>query len=76
MKKTIEHGKVWIIAAFISFASFIYLQADQQEQEQQKLTTLTEQEILDQQEDAEFPVLDADIVKGITLVVVKFFFVN
>jgi hypothetical protein len=76
MKKTLEHGKIWLIAAFISFASFVYLQADQHQQELERTAQVSVEEIQKDSDNTEFPTLDADIVKGISLALVKFMFVE
>lgn len=76
MKKTLDHGKIWLIAAFISFASFVYLQADQQQQQLDRSTQISVDEIQKDSDNSDFPTLDADIVKGISLALVKFLFVE
>jgi hypothetical protein len=76
MKKSIEHGKVWLIAAFISFASFVYLQADQHEQDLERMAQANVENLQEDADNAEFSTLDADIIKGISLALMKFVLVK
>jgi hypothetical protein len=74
MKKTLEPAKFWLIALAISLFSFIYLQLDQPLAGEATISQTT-QELIDPEspDEAEVRMLDLDIVKGLTLVVMEYF---
>lgn len=72
MKNRIEPAKIWIIAVFISLASFIYLQTDEPIVEQDHVTLEEVQEVEEFVEEAEVSMLDLDLIKGLTVLIMEF----
>jgi len=68
MKKLVEHGKIWLIAAVISFGSFFYMQLDSQQiaQKQANIEISSLEMIDDEDKEFENAFIELDLVKDLT----------
>jgi len=66
MKKLTQHGIIWIICLVISSVSFLFLKIDSDKFQNMKMNNSTSIEIYEEVDNNEESVLDMDIIKGIT----------
>ena len=67
MKKVLQHGKIWMLAAAVSGLSFLYMQVDASHLEDRQASEGLANQAMDNP-DATVRMIDLDLVKGLSIV--------